>query len=62
MAKDGDIIDVMFGWLISLFAWIFKGIFNLAIWLIKGIFSLIGSGISAIRGKKSNEGDTSVIN
>lgn len=53
MAKDGDIIDVMFGWLISLFGWIFMGIFNLILWLIKGVFSLIGSAFSAITSKRN---------
>lgn len=53
MAKDEDIIEAMFGWMISLIGWIFTGIFKLVIWLIKGVFSLIGLAFSAIISKKS---------
>lgn len=41
MARDGDIIEVMFGWMVSLIGWIFKGIFFVFVWLIKGAYSLI---------------------
>ena len=48
MAKDGDIIDVMFGWIISLFGWILGGI-------VKLIMDIIGSLFKGIVGlfKKS---------
>ncbi len=43
MAKDGDIIDVMFGWIISLFGWIFGGIVKLIMAIIGGLFkSIVG--------------------
>ena len=38
MAKDGDIIDVMFSWIISLFGWILGGIVKLLMAIIGGIF------------------------
>lgn len=41
MAKDGDIIDVMFGWIVSLFGWLLGLVVKVAIALIGGIFSLI---------------------
>ena len=39
MAKDGDIIDVMFGWIISLFGWILGGIVKLVMAIIGGLFT-----------------------
>ena len=47
MAKDGDIIDVMLGW-------IFNMLVKLVFVLIGGIFSLIGSGFKALFGKSEN--------
>lgn len=41
MAKNGDIIDVMFGWMLELFGWIFKTIFKLIWWVISSIFGAI---------------------
>lgn len=41
MAKDGDIIDVMFGWIISLFGWIFGLVVKLVMAIIGGAFHLI---------------------
>lgn len=38
MAKDEDIIDVMFGWIISLLGWILGGIVKLLIAIIGGLF------------------------
>ena len=38
MAKDGDIIETMFGWIVSLIGWILGGIVKLAIALIGGLF------------------------
>lgn len=38
MAKDGDIIDVMFGWIISLFGWILGGIVKLIMAIIGSLF------------------------
>lgn len=43
MAKDGDIIDVMFGWVISLIGWILGGIVKLLIAIIGGLFKGIVS-------------------
>lgn len=43
MAKDGDIIDVMFGWIINLFSWILGLIVKLVIAIIGGIFNLLMS-------------------
>lgn len=37
MAKDGDIIDVMLGWIISLFGWILGGIAKLLMAIIGGL-------------------------
>lgn len=39
MAKDGDIIDVMLGWIFDLFGWILGGIVKLAMLLIGGLFT-----------------------
>ncbi len=41
MAKDGDIIDVMFGWIVSLFGWILGLIVKLVMAVIGGIFGFI---------------------
>ena len=41
MAKDGDIIDTMFGWMVSLVAWFFGGIVKLIIAIIGGLFTAI---------------------
>lgn len=55
MAKNGDIIDVMFGWMISLFGWILKTIFKIIWWLISAIFG-------AIFGKKKQGQDSDSTN
>jgi hypothetical protein len=39
MAKDGDITDVMFGWIISFFGWILGGIVKLFMAIISGLFN-----------------------
>lgn len=39
MAKDGDIIDVMFGWIIDFIGWILGLIVKLAMLLIGGLFT-----------------------
>ena len=54
MAKDGDIIDVMLGWIFELIGWIFNMLVKLVCVLIGGIFSLIGSGFKALFGKSEN--------
>lgn len=41
MAKDGDIIDVMFGWIVSLFGWLLGLVVKLVMAIIGGIFTLI---------------------
>lgn len=41
MAKDGDIIDVMFGWLISLFGWILGLVMKLIVFIVAGTFGFI---------------------
>lgn len=52
MAKDGDIIDVMFGWIFELIGWIFSMLIKLVVVaLIGGLFSLIGSGFKALFNK-----------
>lgn len=43
MAKDGDIIDVMFGWIISLIGWILGLIVKLSMAIIGGLFKDIVS-------------------
>jgi len=43
MTKDGDIIDVMFGWIINLFSWILGLVVKLVIAIIGGIFNLLMS-------------------
>lgn len=52
MAKDGDIVDAMLGWIFELIGWVFNMLIKLIFALIGGIFSLIGSGIKALFGKK----------
>lgn len=37
MAKDGDIIDVMFGWIISLFGWLLGLVVKLGTAIIVGV-------------------------
>lgn len=51
MAKDGDIIETMFGWLVQLIGWIFNLLFKFVFSLIGGVFNLIGTGFKAIFGK-----------
>lgn len=41
MSKDGDIIDFMFGSLVSLIGWILGGIVKLIIAIVGGLFSAI---------------------
>ncbi|MCD8032583.1 MAG: hypothetical protein LUF85_17630 [Bacteroides sp.] len=48
MAKDGDIVDVMFQWIIDLFGWFVKIAFKIAGWLFVGLFSLLVAGVSAL--------------
>ncbi len=54
MAKDGDIIDAMLGWIFDLVGWIFNMLIKLIIAIVKGIFTLIGSGIKALFSKNDN--------
>lgn len=54
MAKDGDIIEVMFGWIIELIGWIFKILIKLLFALTVGLFTLIASGIKALFSKNDN--------
>lgn len=51
MAKDGDIIDVMLGWIFELIGWIFNMIIKLIFAVVGGLFSLIGRGIKALFNK-----------
>lgn len=41
MAKDGDIIETMFGWMVSLVGWILGGIVKLIITAIGALFGAI---------------------
>lgn len=41
MAKDGDIIDAMFGWMLELVGWVFKTIFKTIWWIIATVFGAI---------------------
>lgn len=52
MAKDGDIIDAMLGWVFELIGWIFNMLIKLVFALVGGLFSLIGSGFKALFSKK----------
>lgn len=54
MAKDGDIIEVMFGWIIELIGWIIKILIKLLFALTVGLFTLIASGIKALFSKNDN--------
>ena len=51
MAKDGDIIDVMLGWIFELIGWRFNMIIKLIFAVVGGLFSLIGRGIKALFNK-----------
>ena len=51
MAKDGDIIDVMLGWIFELIGWIFNVIIKLIFAVVGGLFSLIGRGIKTLFSK-----------
>lgn len=51
MAKDGDIIDVMLGWIFELIGWIFNMIIKLIFAVVGGLFSLIARGIKALFSK-----------
>ena len=55
MAKDGDIIDVMLGWIFDLIGWIFNLLIKLVISLVGGLFSLIGSGFKSLFNKNVSE-------
>ncbi|MEG2095199.1 MAG: hypothetical protein RRY73_00820 [Alistipes sp.] len=52
MAKDGDIMDVMFGAVLEFFGWIFGLIIKLTLALAISILSLIGRGIKALFNKR----------
>lgn len=39
MARNGDIIDVMFGWIIDLFGWILGLVVKLFMAIIGGLFT-----------------------
>lgn len=54
MAKDGDIIDVMLGWIFELIGWIFNMLIKLVVALIVGLFSLIGNGLKALFSKSNS--------
>ncbi len=54
MAKDGDIIDTMLGWIFELIGWIFNMLIKLIVALVGGLFSLIGSGIKALFSKNES--------
>lgn len=54
MAKDGDIIDVMLGWIFELIGWIFNMLIKLVVALIVGLFSLIGNGFKALFDKSNS--------
>lgn len=41
MAKDGDIIDVMFGWMVELVGWLFARMIDLILWCLELVFKLI---------------------
>lgn len=51
MAKDGDLVGAMLGWIFELIGWVFTMLVKLVFTLIGGIFSLIGSGIKALFSK-----------
>ena len=54
MAKDGDIIDVMLGWIFELIGWIFNMLIKLVVALIVGLFSLISNGFKALFSKSNS--------
>lgn len=54
MAKNGDIIDAMLGWIFELIGWIFNMLIKLIVALVGGLFSLIGSGIKALFSKNKS--------
>jgi hypothetical protein len=59
MAREGDIVDVMFKWMIELLGWIFKMFFNLAVWVFKMLWKaltlLVMLIISAFRKEQPKE-------
>lgn len=54
MAKDGDIIDAMLGWIFELIGWIFNMLIKLVVALIGGLFSLIEKGFKTLFSKSDN--------
>lgn len=58
MAQGGDIVDVMFGWLLELFGWIIKMMGRIAVWLLKLCITLIKALFNAIRKGGQNSKDT----
>lgn len=54
MAKDGDIIDAMLGWIFELIGRIFNMLIKLVVALIGGLFSLIGKGFKTLFSKSDN--------
>lgn len=53
--SDGDIIDVMMGWIGDIFGWLLGILIAAAFGLIKFIFKFIAGGVKSIF--KSNEDD-----
>lgn len=55
MAKDGDIIDTMLGWLFELVGWVFGMLVTLVVSIIGGLFKLIVQGLKTAGRNKDLE-------
>jgi len=55
MAKDGDIIETMLGWIVDLFCWIIGGIIKLITVIIGSLFTAIFSSFK--KDKVENTGE-----
>lgn len=55
MAKDGDFIDALLGWVFQLVGWVFTMLMKLVMFIFVGIFKLIGTGFKALFAKKEPE-------
>jgi hypothetical protein len=62
MAKEGDIIETMFQWMIELFGWILKMLLKLAVWVLKmlwqALVALVGLLVRAFKKEQPNEQQT----
>ena len=58
MAKDGDIIDSMLGWIFELIGWLFNLFIKFIFFIFGILFKLVGQGIKTLLNKKAPTQET----